>query len=62
MARTVVMFTNPIAGRGKATAVSRQLQDALGHSYHIEHVALPAESVNLDKLGAVGNLEAAICV
>lgn len=62
MKSSVVIFANPIAGRGRAMAISEDLQKHLSRSFHVEHFSLPASSVDLDRIRALGPLHAVISI
>jgi len=62
MKRPVVIFANPIAGRGKAMAISEALQKHLRKTFHVEHFSLPAQTVDLNRVRALGPLYAAISI
>ena len=62
MKRPVVIFANPIAGRGKAMAISEALQKHLKKSFHVEHFSLPPRTVELDRVRSLGPLHAAMSI
>jgi len=62
MKRPVVIFANPIAGRGKAMGISEQLQAHLQRDFHVEHFSLPASGVDRDRVRSLGPLHAVVSI
>jgi YegS/Rv2252/BmrU family lipid kinase len=62
MSRPVVIFANPIAGKGKAMNLAAALQQQLSASFHVEFFSLPARTVDLERIRALGELHAAVSI
>lgn len=59
---TVVIFANPIAGRGRAMQVSEALQKHLRKHFDVEHFALPPATVEIARFKQLGPLHAALSI
>lgn len=62
MSRPVIIFANPIAGRGKAMNLAAALQKQLSGSFHVEFFSLPPRTVDLERIRALGKLHAAVSI
>lgn len=59
---SLILFANPIAGRGKAVRIADALRAELKKRYQIHHFSLPAVLVDPSKMRVAGRPDAVICV
>lgn len=59
---SLILFANPIAGRGRATRIADALRERLKRQYQIFHFSLPAVMVDPSKMRVAGKPDAVICV
>lgn len=59
---SLILFANPIAGRGRALRIADALRERLKRQYEIFHFSLPAVMVDPSKMRVAGRPEAVVCV
>jgi YegS/Rv2252/BmrU family lipid kinase len=62
MRESLIMFANPIAGRGKALRIADALRDRLNGHYALENFSLPAVMMDPTRLKATGKPSAVVCI